>query len=126
MSEKVARSLYHRLGGYDAIAAVVDDLLPRLMSDAQLGRFWQNRAADSIRREKQLLINFLCASAGGNLFYTGRDMKASHQGMGISGRDWESFLVHLQATLTKFQVPQQECRDLTAFLESTRGDIVEE
>ena len=35
-------TLYKRLGGYDAIAAVCDDLLPRLMGDAQLARFWQN------------------------------------------------------------------------------------
>jgi len=57
------KSLYQRLGGYDAIAAVCNDLLPRLMSDPLLGRFWQHRAADSIAREKQSLINFLCASS---------------------------------------------------------------
>jgi hypothetical protein len=39
------RSLYQRHGGYDAIAAVVDDLLPRLQSDPRLGRFWQHRGA---------------------------------------------------------------------------------
>ena len=33
------KSLYARLGGYDAIAAVVDDLLPRLREDSLLGRF---------------------------------------------------------------------------------------
>ena len=60
-----SKSLYTRLGGYDAITAVVEDLLPRLVNDAQLGRFWQNRGADGMRREKQLLIDFLCASAGG-------------------------------------------------------------
>ena len=66
MTEQRAATLYPRLGGYDAIAAVADDLLPHLMSDPQLGRFWAHRAADSIRREKQLLIDFLCASAGGS------------------------------------------------------------
>ena len=72
---ETGKSLYQRLGGYDAIAAVANDLLPRLMDDQLLGRFWQNRAADSIAREKQLLIDFLCASAGGPMYYTGRDMK---------------------------------------------------
>ena len=52
----MADTLYKRLGGYDAIAAVCDDLSPRLMGDAQLARFWQNRAEDSLRREKQLLV----------------------------------------------------------------------
>src|SRR5438093_673988 len=125
MTEHTTASLYARLGGYDTIAAVADDLLPRLVSDPQLGRFWANRAADSIRREKQLLIDFLCASAGGPLYYTGRDMATSHKGMGISAGDWEAFLGHLRATLDKFQVPDGERRDVLAFVESTKAAIVE-
>ncbi len=117
--------LYARLGGYDAIAAVADDLLPRLMSDPQLGRFWAHRGADGVRREKQLLIDFLCASAGGPLYYTGRDMATSHKGMGISARDWEIFRGHLHATLDKFRVPERERREVLAFVESTKADIVE-
>src|SRR5438093_12646305 len=117
MAQQTTASLYARLGGYDAIAAVADDLLPRLMSDPQLGRFWAHRAADSIRREKQLLIDFLCASAGGTMYYTGRDMAASHKGMGITGRDWDMFLGHLRAALDKFPVPENERREVLAFLE---------
>ena len=120
-----ASTLYARLGGYDAIAAVCDDLLPRLMADSELGRFWANRGADGIRREKQLLIDFLCASAGGPLYYTGRDMATSHKGMKISAGDWDRFLGHVRATLDKFQVPDRERRDVLAFVESTRADIVE-
>jgi len=48
------KTLYERLGGYDAITAVVNDLLPRLQADPQLGRFWAHREEDSARREKQL------------------------------------------------------------------------
>jgi hemoglobin len=121
----MADSLYARLGGYDAIAAVADDLLPRLASDPQLGRFWKHRAADSVRREKQLLVDFLCASAGGPLYYVGRDMKTSHTGMGISGGDWQTFLGHLTATLDKFKVPARERAEVLAFVDSTKKDIVE-
>jgi hemoglobin len=119
------KSLYIRLGGYDAITAVVEDLLPRLVNDAQLGRFWQNRGVDGLERVIQLLIVFLCASAGGPLYYTGRDMALSHKGMKISGSDWATFVRHLNATLDTFQVPQQERSEVLAFVESTRPDIVE-
>ena len=125
MTKPTTATLYARLGGYDAVAAVADDLLPRLMSDSQLSRFWAHRAADSIRREKQLLIDFLCASAGGPLYYTGRDMAASHKGMGISAGDWKLFLGHVHATLDKFRVPEQERREVLAFIESTKAAIVE-
>jgi hemoglobin len=118
-------TLYERLGGYDAISAVANDLLPRLQTDATLGRFWQNRGEDGIRREKQLLIDFLCSNAGGPLLYTGRDMKTSHQGMKISEDDWSAFMGHLQATLKSFSLPQAEYDDVIAFIESTKTDMVE-
>ena len=52
------KSLYERLGGYDTICAVSGILLPRLMSDSWLKRFWEHRGQDGIAREKQLLIDF--------------------------------------------------------------------
>jgi len=122
MTEK---TLYEHLGGYDAISAVTNDFLPRLMSDSQLGRFWKNRGEDGINREKQLLIDYLCSSAGDPLLYTGRDNKTSHKGMGINESDWEKFIGHLNATLDNFQLPQQERSDVIAFIESTKADILE-
>jgi hemoglobin len=124
MSEE-QKTLYERLGGYDAIAAVANDLLPRLRNDPQLGRFWKNRAEDSIMREKQLLIDFLCASAGGAMYYRGREMRLSHRGMGISDSDWNVFLGHAGATLAKFKVPEAEQREVVAFVQSLKKDIVE-
>ena len=118
-------TLYARLGGYDAIAAVSDDLLTRLRADAQLARFWQKRADDSVRREKQLLIDFLCSASGGPLYYVGRDMKTSHCGMGISESDWQRFIGHLEATLDKFAVPAAERAEVLGFVDSTKADIVE-
>ncbi len=78
-----------------------------------------------MRRERQLLIEFLCASAGGPLYYVGRDMKSSHRGMGISESDWKAFVGHLEATLDKFQVPAKERAEVLTFVESTKRDIVE-
>ena len=118
-------TLYERLGGYDAISAVANDLLPRLQADSQLARFWQHRGEDGLKREKQLLIDFLCSSAGGPLYYTGRDMKTSHKGMKISESDWSAFLGHLNATLEAVHVPQAERNQVVAFVKSTKPDIVE-
>ena len=122
MSDK---TLYQRLGGYDAIAAVAGDLLPRLKGDSQLGRFWDNRGDDGVAREGQLLIDFLCYSAGGPMMYTGRDMKLSHGGMGISESDWNIFIGHVEATLDHFGVPEPERSDVLGFIDSTKAEIVE-
>ena len=118
-------TLYSRLGGYDAIVAVVDDLLARLKADAQLGRFWQHRGEDGLRREKQLLIDFLCSSAGGPLMYVGRDMKTAHKGMSISESDWQVFIGHVDATFASFEVPASERDAVLGFVGGIKADIVE-
>lgn len=122
---KVEASLYTRLGGYDAIAAVTSDLLPRLMSDPTLGRFWSNRGADGVAREKQLVINFIAAAAGAPLHYAGRELKVSHVGMKITETDWKIFMGHLNATLDKFNLPARERKDVVTFMESSKNDILD-
>jgi hemoglobin len=119
------KTLYERLGGYDGLTAFANDLLPRLRADPQLGRFWAHRGEDGVRREKQLLIDFLCASAGGPMYYRGRDMALTHRGMRISESDTNAFLGHAAATLAKLRVPEAEQREVVAFAQSLKKDIVE-
>ena len=115
MPEK-AVSVYTRLGGYDAIAAVVDDLLARLRDDPLLGRFWTSpRSVDTNNRERQLAIDFITAAAGGPTIYLGRDMKLAHTGMGISKADYAAFMHCLSLSLDKFQVPEPERGEVVAF-----------
>ncbi len=123
MSEE--KTLYARLGGYDAIAAVANNLVSRLMTDGLLGRFWANRGEDGIKREIQLLIDFLCHSAGGPVLYTGRDMKTSHKGMRITEEDWAALILHLNATLDHFQVAAAEKEAVVGFVQSMKSDVVE-
>ena len=119
-------SLYTRLGGYDAIAAVVDDLLPRLRSDDLLSRFWTSpRSVDTLNRERQLAVDFIAAAAGGPTIYLGRDMKLSHKGMGITKADYAAFMRCLSDTLSTFEVPEPERCEVVTFATSLEADIVE-
>jgi hemoglobin len=117
-------SLYARLGGYDAIAAAVADLMPRLRNDSKLWVYWKGKSADSRRRGDQLLIDFLCAAFGGPVFYAGPDMKTSHEGLGITEEEWDITLRHIGATLDALGVPAQEKGEVLAASESLKGDIV--
>ena len=120
-----ATTLYERLGGYDAIAAVADALMVRIKNDDKLCRFYDHRGADGIAREQQLLIDFLCASTGGPMVYTGRDLKPLHVGMRLDEEDWKRAMVHLSTTLDAFEVPEQEKGEVMSFHESLKSDIVE-
>jgi hemoglobin len=119
------QTLYRRLGGYDAIAALLKDLLGNLRADRQLGRFWANRGTQSLDQELQLLIDFFCSHAGGPVYYMGHDVQTVHRGMHITESDWKIFLDHAAATMKKFAVPDAEQRELVAFVQKFKKDIVE-
>jgi hemoglobin len=119
------KSLYERLGGYDAIAAVTDALMVRIRNDDKLRRFYDHRGADGVAREQQLLVDFLCASSAGPLIYTGRDMTTVHIGMRLDEEDWKRAIGHLTETLEAFEVPEQEKGEVLVFTESLKPEIVE-
>jgi hemoglobin len=117
-------SLYTRLGGYDALAAVTDDFIGRLASDPQLGRFFKGLSTDSQKRVRQHVVDFLCSATGGPCIYTGRDMKTAHTGLGITEEDWTNSVKALVATLDKFKVPEKEKGEVLAAISGLKGDIV--
>jgi hemoglobin len=123
--EPATASLYERLGGYDAIAAVTDDFLGRLVSDPQVGRFFVGHGEDSMRRARQLTVDFICNATGGPCFFTGRTMEVTHEGMGITAEDWEISMGHLNATLDQFAVPSPEREEVIAFFSGLRDSIVD-
>ena len=120
------KSLYVRLGGYDAIAAVVDDLLPRLREDSLHGRFWTSpRSVDTNNRERQLAIDYIASAAGGPTIYLGRDMKLAHKGMGITKADYAAFMRCLSISLDTFEVPEPERGEVVTFALSLEQEIAE-
>lgn len=122
MSEK---TLYQRLGGYDALAAVSDDFIGRLANSKQLGKFVVGLSDDSKKKLRQHLVDFLCNATGGPCLYVGRDMKTVHTGLGITGKDWDESVKLLTETLDKFKVPDQEKSEVLAAVGSLKDDIVE-
>jgi hemoglobin len=64
-----APTLYKRIGGYDAIAAVTDDFIGRLAGDKLLERFFGG-VADSQKKLRQHVVDQLCEAAGGPCIFT--------------------------------------------------------
>lgn len=120
------KSLYQRLGGYDALAAVVDDFIKRLATDKDLSRFFVGASLDSQKRIRQLVLDQLCAATGGPCLYIGRDMKTVHHGLKITEKDWDTAAKHLVATLDKFKVPDKEKQEVVAAVSELKKDIVEQ
>ena len=124
MTTQSEASLYERLGGYDAIAAVTDEFLGRVMGDPGLSGYWAGHSDDTKRKERQLIVDFLVEATGGPAFYTGRDMNTSHKGLGISASEYDTLMEHCVATLDNFEVPEREKNEVCSFLNGLRPEIV--
>src|SRR5690349_208593 len=101
-------TLYRRLGGYDVIAKVIDDMFTALREDPAFFRFGAGRSVDSHNRARQLLVDQICELSGGPCIYIGRDMKTSHAGLNISEAEWEANMQHTTAALLKNGVQEPE------------------
>ena len=119
------KSLYERVGGYNALAAVVDDFIGRLVADKQFEKFFVGHSIDSKKKIRQHILDQFCAATGGPCVYTGRDMKTTHGGLGITNADWDAAAKHLSDSLDKFKVPEKEKGEILAFVTTLKKDIVE-
>jgi hemoglobin len=125
MASTVEKSLYVRLGGYDALAAAVDDLLVRLHGDPQIGVYWKGQSTHTKVRGRQLLLDFLVEALGGPARYLGMDMKTAHHGLGINDSDWAVMERHFVAVLDKFGIQGREREEFLGAAASLKGDVVQ-
>ena len=119
------KTLYQRLGGYDALAAVSDEFLLQLGKSKLLGRFVVGLNDGSKKKLRQHLVDFLCSATGGPCLYLGQDMKTAHTGLGITEADWKAGVDALVATLDKFKVPAKEKGEVLGAVSGLKKDIVE-
>jgi hemoglobin len=125
MQATATQTLYHRLGGYDVIAAFTDSWLGRVLGDPLLAPYFRGMSNDTKGRARQLIVDFIAASTGGPTIYTGRDMKTLHEGLDISREEYDALLQHAKTTLDAVGVGNQEKDDVLRWMTSLKGEMVE-
>lgn len=121
------KSLYKRLGGYNAIAAVIDDTAQIVFNDSLIGKYFIGLSTNSKQRLRQLLIDQFTQVAGGPAIYTGRSMKLSHSGIGggLTNSEFDVFVNAIAQALDKNNVRQRDKDEVLAYANSLREEIVE-
>jgi hemoglobin len=119
------KSLYQRLGGYDAIAAMLDEFVGKLAAEQQLQRFFAGHSKSSEMRQRQLVLDLFCQVTGGPCFYIGRDLRIAHAGLGITKADWDLAVTRFVETMNKHKVAEREQKELAGVIGPLEKDIVE-
>ena len=121
------KSLYERLGGKKAIAAVVDEFVARVAADRRINTFFTATANDAARLAafKGKLVDQICEAGGGPCKYQGKNMKTAHMGLGVRGTDFDALVDDLVGALDTFKVGGHEKDQLLGALAPMKTDIVE-
>ncbi|HJR54841.1 MAG TPA: group 1 truncated hemoglobin [Gemmatimonadota bacterium] len=123
-------TLYERLGGEEAIAAVVDTLVALASADAELNFTRRGTAneweatPENVALFKDRMVQFVGQATGGPQVYEGQDMATAHAGMQITNEEFDRLAGHLEAALDAYSVPEAEKQELFAIVETTRSAIV--
>ncbi|WP_447969622.1 group I truncated hemoglobin [Nitrospira sp. M1] len=119
------KSLYERLGGYDAISAVVDVFLVKIWDDPVVGRYFIGMGTDTRNQLRQKNKNLLCFNTGGPCKKINRPLETTHEGLGITDKEFDIVVKHIASTLKEFKVPQKEFDEVMAKVGGLRPYVVD-
>lgn len=114
-------TLYERLGGEESIETVVTEFYDRVMADELVNHYFSDT---DMQRQITHQAQFISSVTGGPVEYTGEEMKAAHEGMGISHEEFDAIACHLDDALIEFEVPTEDREHVLEAVASYEGDIV--
>lgn len=120
-AQAAPKPLYDRLGGKEALTAVVGELWKVVAADARINRFFARTQPEVFAGQ---LVDFLCQASGGPCQYKGKDMQAAHTGMQLSDGDFNALAEDTAVVLDRFKVPAQEKGEVMTMLGGLKGAVV--
>lgn len=117
---KGENNLYKRLGGKEAIGAVVDEAIKNIAADKRINDHFANANIPLLRT---MLVEQICEATGGPCKYVGKDMKTAHNGMNITEADFIALVEDLSKAMLDLGVPIREHNELIGLLAPMKKDI---
>jgi hemoglobin len=113
-------TLYEQLGGDAGVTKIIDGMVGHVAADTRINSFFANA---NIPRLKKLLVEQVCAGAGGPCTYKGQDMVAAHKGMKINSAQFNALVEDLQKSLADNNVDIGAGNKLLAMLAPMKTDV---
>ena len=114
--------LFERVGGTDALVAVIDRFYEMVLGDAQLVPFFDGV---DLEHQKEQVASFLTEATGGPANYDGLDMEQAHRGLGIEASHFDAVAGHLVATLNELGVSEELIAEIVGLVGPLASSIIE-
>ena len=134
------QSLYDRLGGVFAIAAVVDRFSDAIIKNPKVGeqspnpqlREWSTRDIARLPGLKFMRTLWVCNVAGGPFQYsptvpgsTVLGLEEAHRRLRITPEEFDEVAAELSSALDAFNVPEREKGEVLAAFAAHKGEVTE-
>ena len=133
-------TLYDRLGGAFAIAAVVDHFSDAIIENAAVGKLsqnpalreWSNDQPERLPGLKFMRTLWVCDVSGGPIKYVGvrpgrtvLGLEEAHRNLRISPEEFDEVAAELGRTLDHFNVPEKEKSEVLGAFAAHKGEVTE-
>jgi hemoglobin len=133
-------SLYERLGGVFAIAAVVDRFSDAIFDDPIAGRTsanpmlrkWHTESLARLPGLKFMRTLWVCDVAGGPLHYAGTKpgatqvgLEEAHRALRVTPEEFDAVAGVLSRTLDEFGIPKREKDEVLGAFAAHKGEVTE-
>jgi hemoglobin len=134
------RSLYERLGGVFAIAAVVDHFSDAIIENAAVGKLsqnpqlreWSNDQPERLPGLKWMRTLWVCDVSGGPYKYvatkpgsTPLGLEEGHRQLRITSEEFDEVAAELGRTLDHFKVPEREKGEVLTAFAAHKPEVIE-
>jgi hemoglobin len=131
-------SLYDRLGGVFAIAAVMDHFSDAVIENPKVGkgsenpalREWSNEQPDRLPGLKWMRTLWVCNVAGGPFEFvatrpgaTPLGLEVAHEDLHIAPEEFDEVAAELGRSLDRFSVPQREKEEVLAAFAAHKNEV---
>lgn len=133
-------SLYERLGGVFAIAAVVDHFSDAIIENAAVGKLsqnaqlneWSNEQPERLAGLKWMRTLWVCEVSGGPYKYLGTkpgrtslSLEEGHRELRITSEEFDEVAAELARSLDHFNVPERERSEVLGAFAAHKGEVIE-
>jgi hemoglobin len=134
------KSLYERLGGVFAIAAVIDHFSDAVVKNPVVGQRsrndelneWSTEHLDRLAGLKFMRTLWLCEAAGGPLTFeatkpgrTHLGLEEAHRELHIAPQEFDEVAAELKRSLDAFNVPSAEQAEVLEAFAAHKGEVTE-
>ncbi|MGY6517695.1 MAG: group I truncated hemoglobin [Lysobacteraceae bacterium] len=116
------RPVLDQFGGREGLIVLMDEFMAIMLDNPQLRPFFEFTDQAEVKRH---LVDQFCVILGGDCTYTGRDMRESHQGLGITRAEFNALVEDLQTAMNRRGIPFRAQNRLLAKLAPMHREMIE-